>query len=141
MSTLKSTYKRSSGNAFPQNKQMKFTTVSPDAIESCHRLGTKTNKQRPIIVRFSAMNHRVAVWRAKTALKGSGITISEFLTRMRQDVFREARKHFGIRKCWSSEGVIIISLEDKRRKIVSMAELLVLIAQYPQQGMKMKKAG
>ncbi|KAL4704710.1 hypothetical protein ACJJTC_011494 [Scirpophaga incertulas] len=121
---------------------MKLATVDSNAIESCHRLGTKTDKQRPIIVRFSSMIHRIAVWKSKTALKGSGIVITEFLTRMRQDVFIEARKHFGIKKCWSSEGVIIVSVEDnKRKKIVTMAELHVLTSQYPHQQGRTKKTG
>ncbi|CAH2097846.1 unnamed protein product [Euphydryas editha] len=65
-------------------------------------------------------------------LKGTKITLTEFLTKSRQDIFAEARNHFGLKKCWSADGVIVILLPDKTRaKITSSLELKKLISQYP----------
>lgn len=112
--------------------QFKLPGVLPEQISSCHRLGNNTSKPRPIMVRFVDFKLRTLVWNAKTALKGTNITVSEFLTKTRHDVFMAARKHFGIRRCWTSEGKIVLLLPDnKRRKLESMLELKPLLAEYP----------
>lgn len=118
-------------NSLIQGK-MKLSTVNADSVEVCHRLGVKRDKARPILVRFNTMKHRSAVWNAKTTLKGTKVSISEFLTKPRQDVFAAARKHFGKKHCWSSEGVIVILMPDgSRRKIVTVSELRDLTALHP----------
>lgn len=113
--------------------QMKLPLVNDETVEVCHRLGVKKDKTRPVLVRFATMKHRSSVWNAKTALKGSSISVSEFLTKPRQDVFNAAKKHFGKKNCWSSEGVIVVLLSDgSRKKVITMSELLLLVNQHPQ---------
>ncbi|PZC85049.1 hypothetical protein B5X24_HaOG202813 [Helicoverpa armigera] len=113
-------------------KRMKVDDACLDIFEVCHRLGASQGKTRPVLVRFRDMEHRRVVWDNKTLLKGSGITISEFLTKTRHQVFVAARKHFGISSCWSAEGKIIVQAADKsRRKISNMGELDDLIALFP----------
>lgn len=112
--------------------RMKLTDVSLDNLHICHRLGSPQAKTRPVLVRFHDVEHRHLVWDSKTALKGTGITVSEFLTKSRHRVFMAARTHFGIRQCWTVEGKISIILPDKsRRKIESLGELQHLISQFP----------
>lgn len=114
------------------NDQFKMSDVSLVHLSACHRLGTNTGKPRPVMVRFASYKMRSTVWNAKTALKNSGITVSEFLTKTRHVVFTMARQHFGIRQCWTSEGKIVILLPDnKRRSIESMSELKPLLAEHP----------
>ncbi|CAG9790355.1 unnamed protein product [Diatraea saccharalis] len=117
------------------NNQMQMVELSSDTIETCHRLGAKKKDvSQPILVRFTTMKHRMAVWNRKTQLKGSNVTLSEFLTKARQDIFVAARKHFGRKKCWSTEGTIIVLLSDgTKRKIFSNSELQQLILKYPVQ--------
>ncbi|XP_046976444.1 uncharacterized protein LOC124542548 [Vanessa cardui] len=111
---------------------LKLSDATPELIDSCHRLGVKRDASRPILVRFASVRFRSRVWNAKTALRGSKITLSEFLTKARQSIFIEARKHFGMKKCWSAEGDIIILLPDNsRKKISALSELKQLVAQYP----------
>ncbi|XP_069355426.1 protein unc-13 homolog C-like [Maniola hyperantus] len=113
--------------------RLKLPNFEEASIEVCHRLGLKRDKPRPILVRFSNLKVKNAAWKAKTAFKGTGMTMSEFLTKPRQETFVAARKHFGIKSCWSSDGVIVIALPDKTRtKIVSLSELHKLIAKHPQ---------
>lgn len=115
--------------------KMALTDVTLANIAVCHRLGAARGKTRPILVRFVAMEHRHLVWDNKTSLKGSGITVSEFLTKMRHQAFTTARQHFGIKNCWTVEGKILVLLPDKtRRKIESMAEVQELIAAHPSSG-------
>lgn len=114
------------------SEQMKLADVSLSDIQVCHRLGTGRGKSRPILVRFVHYINKSQVWNTKTSLKNSGVTISEFLTKPRHQVFTTARKHFGINRCWSSEGKIVIMLPNKsRHKIERMDELQNLMAKYP----------
>lgn len=112
--------------------QMKLADISSDNIQVCHRLGSSQAKTRPVLIRFHDIEHRHLVWDSKTALKGTGITVSEFLTKSRHQVFMAARSHFGTRQCWTAEGRISIILPDKsRRKIESLGELQQLTSQFP----------
>lgn len=112
--------------------QMQLSNIDISNIDVCHRLGVKKEKPRPILVRFTTIKYKNLVWNAKTLLKGSGITVSEFLTKPRQELFYTARKHFGIKSCWTSDGAIILALPDKsRKKIVAHSELQILLDKYP----------
>lgn len=112
--------------------QIKVPDICIDNLLVCHRLGSSTGKSRPILVRFVELQHRKAIWEGKTALKGTGITISEFFTQSRHKVFMAARRHFGVKNSWTVDGKIMVLLPSKsRRKIETMAELQSLVAQYP----------
>lgn len=101
------------------------SSFSVDHIRRCHRLGRpRSSKPRPILVKFCDSAIRDKLWFGKVALKGSGTTISEFLTKSRQETFLAARERFGIRRCWTWEGVIhVLCAGDVRRRVVSLAEL------------------
>ncbi|CAH2063257.1 unnamed protein product, partial [Iphiclides podalirius] len=109
--------------------QMKLPEFSKADISSCHRMGKDSSRPRPILVRFQAYKKRSEVWENKTCLKGSGVTLSEFLTKSRHEVFKRARIHFGVKDCWTSEGRIVL-LPNKSR-IERMSELEELIHRYP----------
>uniref|UniRef100_A0A2A4JRK8 Uncharacterized protein n=1 Tax=Heliothis virescens TaxID=7102 RepID=A0A2A4JRK8_HELVI len=112
--------------------KMQVAKVSSSDIVACHRLGVDGGKSRPLLIRFQSYNLRSEVWRSKTTLKGSGLVLSEFLTKPRHDAFVAARKHYGVKECWTSEGKIVILLPNKsRRKIESLAELQQLVVQFP----------
>lgn len=114
------------------NNQLKLPDVMLDHLQVCHRLGSSRGKTRPVLVRFVGMEQRNLVWDTKTALKGTGITVSEFLTKPRHKAFVAARQHFGIKQCWSVEGKITILLPNKsKKKIESMSELTQLMSQFP----------
>ncbi|XP_060810056.1 uncharacterized protein LOC132904156 [Amyelois transitella] len=113
--------------------QMNLSDVPSNSLQVCHRLGTaSSSKHRPVLVRFTTLEHRSHVWDNKTSLKGTGITISEFLTRPRHRAFTMARNHFGVKNCWSSEGKIVVLLPDKTRsKVETVAEVTRLISIHP----------
>ncbi|KAI5644032.1 hypothetical protein NE865_03943 [Phthorimaea operculella] len=111
--------------------KMQSTTITSACIRTCHRIGTtkadSKGKPRPILVKFTDASARERVWFGKKALKGTGITLSEFLTKPRHDAFMAARAKFGIKNCWTQNGCIHIKAADGvKRKIVSMAELDLL---------------
>ncbi|XP_059047422.1 protein unc-13 homolog C-like [Achroia grisella] len=102
-------------------------------ISRCHRLGRSLKeKPRPIVVKFRDLDVRNEVWYAKTKLKGSGITMSEFMTAARHRVFMAARQHFGIKKCWSHDGYIVVADDvGIRHRISCCSELNQLISSLP----------
>ncbi|XP_059048834.1 uncharacterized protein LOC131844076 [Achroia grisella] len=112
--------------------QLRVTDSCSVDISVCHRLGSRQAKARPILVRFHSYSARNEVWSKKTLLKGTRTSMSEFLIKSRHDLFTEARKHFGMNKCWTSEGKVVILLPDQsRRKIELKSELHPLITKFP----------
>lgn len=104
-------------------KLMDFNTSN---ISRCHRMG-KTftpERSRPILLKLCDMNLRSKVWAAKTSLKGSGITLSEFLTKRRHDIFMSARQRFGVTRCWTRDGCVYVQGSDGvRHRVEVMSDL------------------
>ena len=102
-----------------------LTNFSSSCISSVYRLGRlHEDKPRPIVVKFSTPQVRHNIWVAKSKLKGSGITLSEFLTKTRHDVFMAARQRFGVGKCWTRDGSInIIAPNGLRYRVQCMSDL------------------
>ncbi|XP_049886655.1 uncharacterized protein LOC126381178 [Pectinophora gossypiella] len=112
--------------------KIKVPNFNVDCLRTCHRMGKVTNnsgKLRPIVLKFTDMAMRDSIWNTKTALKGSKITVSEFLTKSRHSVFMAARDKYGISNCWTRDGFIFIKTPDSaKQRVESLAELLVLPA-------------
>lgn len=116
------------------NTRMSVSNISNNDVVACHRLGVKKGKPRAVLIRFQNYQHRHLIWSSKTSLKGSGLTISEFLTVTRHHIFMEARKHFGMTNCWTADSKVFVLPPDKnRRKLELMSDLEKLIEQFPQQ--------
>ncbi|KAI5634634.1 hypothetical protein NE865_12649 [Phthorimaea operculella] len=112
--------------------QMKLSDITSSDLQACHRLGSSSSKTRPVLVRFRDLDKRREVWDSKTALKNTGMVISEFLTKSRHDLFVAARKYYGVTNCWSSDGNIHILLSDKsRRRIEVLDQLEALKRSHP----------
>ncbi|CAG4930685.1 unnamed protein product [Colias eurytheme] len=91
------------------SKHFKLPNLSEESISRCHRLGRmQESKPRPIVLKLNDVKLRDKVWLNKVCLKGTGITLSEFLTKQRHNAFMSARKRFGIDKCWTRDGCIFI---------------------------------
>ncbi|XP_052753522.1 uncharacterized protein LOC128202459 [Galleria mellonella] len=110
--------------------------ITEDSISRSHRMGRKSGeKPRPILVKFRNLEIKDKVWFSKTGLKNSGITFSEFLTKGRHVAFMAARKHFGISKCWTRDGSVIVDGPDgKRQRLNSITELNRLTDSLPGTG-------
>lgn len=105
-------------------------TVDKNNISDCIRMGSKRrrDKARPITVTFSVNWVKRDVFINKSKLKGSGIMITEFLTKRRLELFKECRGIFE-RNCWTANGVIIVLLNGTRNRIATKADLLKLSPQ------------
>ncbi|KAG7306972.1 hypothetical protein JYU34_002213 [Plutella xylostella] len=91
-------------------------------IKKCFRLNSassasKTDRPRPILVRFRDASTRAQVWGKKKSLKATPVSICEFLTARRRDMFLEARRRFGMKNCWTQDGNVFVKPPDGGNKI------------------------
>ncbi|CAG4930217.1 unnamed protein product [Colias eurytheme] len=85
---------------------------------------SNSDRPRPIVVKFKDISLKRKIWSAKKDLKGSGITLSEFLTKSRHDLFMAARKRFGVERCWTRDGnIFLIGPDGNRHQINAPADL------------------
>ncbi|CAG9782668.1 unnamed protein product [Diatraea saccharalis] len=107
--------------------RMKISGFTKNDISRCHRMGRKTatsNRPRPLLLKLRDQEVRSKIWFSKTVLKGSGLTISEFLTKSRHDAFMAAREKYGVNKCFTKLGfVFVIAGDGKRHRISSLYDL------------------
>lgn len=91
--------------------QLKIPGASIASFKACHRLGRPSEDRcRPVLVRFTDQSMKSSVWSKKTAFKGTPYSVAEFLTPLRQSLFMQARKEFGMKRCWSLDGNIFVKL-------------------------------
>lgn len=99
--------------------------IEESELKSCFRLGTPVpDKPRPILVKFVNHDTRSDIWRVKKELKGSAISIAEFLTTRRREIFKEARQVFGKTNSWTQDGNIFIKLSNGKKIRLSSLEQL-----------------
>lgn len=107
-------------------QHLKLDTFTTTQITRCHRMGraVSSQKARPIVLKLASTEVRDSIWFSKIKLKGTGITLSEFLTRARHTAFMAARDRFGASRCWTRDGwVFILDGNGKRHRISSLSEL------------------
>ncbi|CAG4963885.1 unnamed protein product [Colias eurytheme] len=106
-------------------EHLNIPDASITSFSRCHRMGRSNNdRPRPIVVKFKDISLKHKIWSAKKDLKGSGITLSEFLTKPRHDVFMAARKRFGVERCWTRDGnIFLIGPDGNRHQINALADL------------------
>lgn len=107
-------------------KHMKTLQFSGSDISRCHRMGrlSTSERPRPILVKIRDLSLRKSMWYAKSTLKGTGITVSEFLTKSRHQVFMAARQRFGVAKCWTRDGyVFVIGNNGIHNRVSSVSDL------------------
>jgi len=108
-------------------------SIKKEDLDRTHRIGKPKSKEdeddeepkpRPIIVKFTSYATRAQVFRAKRRLKGSGLLITESLTRKKMDLLRHAQNHATVSSSWTIDGTIYcIDTTGKRRTITAHADL------------------
>ena len=92
-------------------------------LDRSHRLGRRNISQtrpkpRPIILKFVSYNVRSEVFRRKRRLKGSGLGVTESLTRKRMELYSTVNNHSNVQSTWTLDGMIIALRNDQRKIIV-----------------------
>lgn len=107
-------------------EHLKMGAISSADIKRCHRMGRSgaSHKTRPILCKFRDLAVRNKVWFDKTKLKGSGVTVSEFLTKARHDLFMAARDKLGVPNCWTRDGTVYcLGRNGSRQRILTLSDL------------------
>ncbi|XP_047530546.1 uncharacterized protein LOC125075862 [Vanessa atalanta] len=119
-------------------ENLNLANFSSASIKSSYRLGWSSgNKPRPIAVKFRDAAVRDKVWFAKTKLKGTSFTQSEFLTKTRHIAFLAARERFGVNRCWTRDGIIfVITSNGKRYRAECLADLDEIPGSVPSEALK-----
>lgn len=109
--------------------RMGVTGISSGELSSVFRFRmngphTTSDKVAPVLVRFVSKEVARKVFLQKSKLAGSGIFVSESLTKRRRDLLNAARDRFGVKNVWTDRGNILVKLpgEPSARKIRSLAE-------------------
>ncbi|KAJ8718666.1 hypothetical protein PYW08_002903 [Mythimna loreyi] len=105
---------------------LKLTDFTVGNIRRCHRMGRQagTSKPRPILCKLQDIHLRDSIWFAKTRLKGTGITVSEFLTKPRHQLFMSAREKLGVNNCWTKQGhIYVLDSDGSRHRVNSLHDL------------------
>ena len=114
------------------NKYLEINDFCVDDIVRSHRTGprqaarsTRKNptKPRPIIFRLGNYRDRRNIFTNKRKLKGTGLTITENLTKRRTDLLKLAQNKLGYGNVWTGEGRVTAKLNDKYVVINSEADL------------------
>jgi hypothetical protein len=92
-------------------------------LDRLHRLWRRNISQtrpkpRPILLKFVSYNVRSEVFRRKRRLKGSGLGVTESLTRKRMELYSTVNNHSNVSSAWTLDGRIIALRNDQRKIIV-----------------------
>lgn len=93
-------------------------------IDVCHRLPSRNNQIKPIIVKFTRRTVKDQIYNAKRKLKGTRIVIREDLTRKRQDLVKMAAGIVGVRNVFTRNGSVFIKRGENIHKICNDGDLL-----------------
>ena len=109
--------------------------VDISMIDRSHRLGPvrgeNNPKPRPVIVNFCSYRIRRAVFTTKRKLKGSGVSVTESLTKQRMKLLNEAQKVVGEGNLWTVDGFIFVKQGRRIIKITKIDDINIL-AQQPE---------
>ena len=106
--------------------------IALENIQRSHRIGPRNSgrntrqnqtKPRPIFLRFRDFRSRQSAYRNKKKLKGTGVNITESLTKRRYALYKLAIAKFGIGNCWTSEGRVTTKIDNVYKIISSESDL------------------
>lgn len=92
-------------------------------IDRSHRVGKKSDRPRPVIVKFISYRKRREVFQNKKQLKGSGITVREDLTQIRYKLLKDCITKFGVTNVWTIDGAIHVKNGDTKRIITRASDM------------------
>ena len=78
-------------------------------LDRTHRIGKndkRSNRPRPVILKFIRYNDRKNIFSQKKQLINFGMSIAESLTKLSMSKLAKAREEFGLRNVWTVDGRI-----------------------------------
>lgn len=91
-------------------------------IDNVHRLGRHSNgrsqRPRPIIIKFCSYLDRKKIWLNKRSLKGTGYLLTESLTRRAAKLYSKVKDTFGKGNVWTDDGRVRVLLPSKKKLFI-----------------------
>ena len=87
------------------NSKLNYS-IDDNTVEVAHRVGKVGEKPRAILVRFHRRDIKYSVMKARKMLRGSGISISEDLTKTNLNLVKESKQHPRIEDAWGWNGKV-----------------------------------
>jgi hypothetical protein len=114
------------------NRMGLFIPPAPHVfVDVAHRLGKERSAAelaahgpRPVLVKFANLTDRDSFYQNKKMLKGTKIFISESLTPARVSLLKRAKDVYGATKAWSSGGRIFALVNDERKLIPKLEDIV-----------------
>ena len=107
--------------------------LSTNLIDIAHPLPKARNGKVPITIKFLRRLDRNNVFWKKKMLAGSGLALTESLTKMRLALFTETQSLIGKNKVWTFKGTIYFEINSKREAIQTQLDLYSLAESLPEQ--------
>ena len=96
------------------NKYTKSEICKYD-IDIAHPLpATRNSQKKSVIVNFIRRSVKDFIYYSKRSFKGSGLAITESLTKRRLHLMNEAKSSFGKQHVWSMNGQIFVNINNAR---------------------------
>lgn len=108
------------------NEKVKVSVKREDIVK-CYRIGNKTEKIRPIVVKLDQYNLKYRILKNSGYLKGSKMGISEDLIKSKLNLLKKAQEAFDRKSVYTRYGNIYIKRENITRKIRNTNEIQQLI--------------
>jgi len=102
-------------------------SIEMGMIDNCHRLGGGGKNGRPIIIKFTSFLVKNKIWTQKKQLKGTGIVMTESLTKSGAGLFKSAKDKFNSKNVWTRNGAIVVLLTGTKHIVTKQQDLDVLI--------------
>lgn len=109
------------------NCQMNLN-LSSEAVDIAHPLPVAKNGKAPIIIKFIRRSDRNTIFHRKRYLAGTGMAVTESLTKKRLALMNEAKGLLGEDKVWSYNGSIFCNINTKKVLIKSQKNLYEMVA-------------
>lgn len=93
-------------------------------IDRTHRIGSiRTGSTRQVIVKFVSYQHKMMAMQQRKRLKGTGISVTEDLTKERLSLFKSAQAKYGRGSVWTFDGLVWVNHNNKRFVVKHTKEL------------------
>jgi len=104
--------------------------ITSQDVDIAHPLQAAKDGRIPIIIKFIRRSDRNAVYSKKRLLLGSGLAITESLTKRRLSLLKEAADLLGKENVWSFYGSIYTNLNSKKQLIKNQEELYRIVSEF-----------
>nr|CAH7745579.1 unnamed protein product [Callosobruchus chinensis] len=82
------------------------TNIPSEELENCFRIGRKPNGKRPVLTTLRLQSTKWSLLKNRKALKGTGITITEDMTKANYNLLKKAKEQLGQENVWFYGGLI-----------------------------------